>query len=273
MKYGKYMQCIITIIWQYITYFVAYSVSKQAPCTLCWISCTSCWKKDFFLNNIYVCCMLFRYPPMHKKEGRKMFYLTMHSTHFIYGYMASDIWLRTTQMAREETRWRHMGYVFRLAARVVLYASSHRQDNTHYNLCYTSCGALAGIRNSSMGPPWRKEMFYLTTHSTHFIYSYMASEIWLRTILIVRKETRCRLIGYSFQQGFFYMHHPTDRIAHTMDFVTPVVEHWLEREIAQPHEGSIRWPIAPWANALTTELHLALRIMSRWSTMELHLAT
>ena len=27
------------------------------------------------------------------------------------------------------------------------------------------------------------------------------------------------------------MHHPTDRIAHTMAFVTPVVEHWLEREI------------------------------------------
>ena len=27
------------------------------------------------------------------KEGRKeMFYLTTHSTHFIYGYMASDIW-------------------------------------------------------------------------------------------------------------------------------------------------------------------------------------
>ena len=24
----------------------------------------------------------------------------------------------------------------------------------------------------------RKEMFYLTTHSTHFIYSYMASHIW-----------------------------------------------------------------------------------------------
>ena len=42
----------------------------------------------------------------------------------------------------------------------------------------------------------RKEMFYLTTHSTHFIYGYMASDIWLRTILIVRKETRCRHIGY-----------------------------------------------------------------------------
>ena len=33
------------------------------------------------------------------------------------------------------------------------------------------------------------------------------------------------------------MHHPTDRIAHTTAFVTPIVEHWLEREIAQwvPH--------------------------------------
>ena len=29
----------------------------------------------------------------HVLEGRKeMFYLTTHSTHFIYGYMASDIW-------------------------------------------------------------------------------------------------------------------------------------------------------------------------------------
>ena len=27
------------------------------------------------------------------QEGRKeVFYLTMHSTHFSYGYMASDIW-------------------------------------------------------------------------------------------------------------------------------------------------------------------------------------
>ena len=29
------------------------------------------------------------------------------------------------------------------------------------------------------------------------------------------------------------MHHPTDRITHTTAFVTKVVEHWLEREIAQ----------------------------------------
>ena len=88
------------------------------------------------------------------REGRKeIFYLTTHSTHFIYGYMASDIWLRTTQIAREETRCRHMDYSFRLAARVLLYASSHIQDNTYHGLCYTSCGALDETRNSSMGPP------------------------------------------------------------------------------------------------------------------------
>ena len=42
---------------------------------------------------------------------------------------------------------------YRLTARVLLYAPSHRQDNTYHSLCYTSCGALAGMRNSSMGPP------------------------------------------------------------------------------------------------------------------------
>ena len=55
-----------------------------------------------------------------------MFYLTTHSTHFIYGYMASDIWYKTTQIAREETRCRHMGYSLRLTARVLLYAQSNR---------------------------------------------------------------------------------------------------------------------------------------------------
>ena len=104
--------------------------------------------------------------------------------------------------------------------------SYHRQDSTWHGLCYTSRGALAGTRNSDdqFDDPlllprsyislqrehiypqesewmneWMNEMFYLTTHSTHFIYGYMASDIWLRTILIVRKETRCRHMGYSFR--------------------------------------------------------------------------
>ena len=98
------------------------------------------------------------------KEGRKeMFYLKMHATHFIYGYMASDIWLRTILIVRKETRCRHIGYSFQLAARVLLYAPSHRQDSTYYGLCYTSRGALAGTRNSSMGLPWKIDP---TTHRT-----------------------------------------------------------------------------------------------------------
>ena len=67
--------------------------------------------------------------------------------------MTSDIWLRTILIVRKETRCRHIGYAYRLTARVLLYAPSHRQDNTYHGLCYTSRGALAGTRNSSMGPP------------------------------------------------------------------------------------------------------------------------
>ena len=54
---------------------------------------------------------------MEVKERKEMFYLTTHSTHFIlrlYGF---------------------------------------RQDSTYHGLCYTSRGALAETRNSSMGPP------------------------------------------------------------------------------------------------------------------------
>ena len=64
---------------------------------------------------------------MNRKE---MFYLTTHSTHFIYSYMASDIWLRTILIVRKETCCCHIGYSYRLTARVLLYAPSHRQDST-----------------------------------------------------------------------------------------------------------------------------------------------
>ena len=92
-------------------------------------------------------------PQLMGQREREMFYLTTHSTHFIYGYMASDIWLRTILIVRKETCCHHIGYSYRLTARVLLYASSHRQNNTYHDLCYTSRGALAGTRNSSTGPP------------------------------------------------------------------------------------------------------------------------
>ena len=117
----------------------------------------------YFLVKPYKRCDL---AILGKKE---MFYLTTHSTHFIYGYMVSDIWYRTTHIAREETRCRHIGYSFRFAASDLLHGSPHRQDNTYHGLCYTSRGALAGTRNSSMGPPWRIDPM---THRTMSECSY-----------------------------------------------------------------------------------------------------
>ena len=48
------------------------------------------------------------------------------------------------------------------------------------------------------------------------------------------------------QQVIFYMNHPTERIVHTMAFDIPVMEHWMEWEIAQwvHHEGLIWQPLS-----------------------------
>ena len=94
-----------------------------------------------------------------------MFYLMNHSTHFIYGYMASDIRLRTILIVRKETRCRHIGYSYRLTARVLIYAPSHRQDSTYHSLCY--------------------------------------SMIWNRTIQIPREETAATTWATLFNLGFF----------------------------------------------------------------------
>ena len=162
--------------------------------------------------------------------------------------MASDIWLRTILIVRKETRCHHIGYSFRLAARVLLYAPSHRQDNTYHGLCYTSRGALAGMRNSSMGPPHEGS---IRRPIAPWANALPLSYVPLRTSVerqkltgmedIERKPAAATWDNLSDkQQDFFYMHHPTNRIAHTTAFDTPVVEHWLEWELAQwvHHEGS-----------------------------------
>ena len=70
-------------------------------------------------------------------------------------------------------------------------------------------------------------MFYLTTHSTHFIYGYMASDMVKdhsdreRANLLPPH----RLLFPINSQGSFICYHPTDRITHTTAVVTPVVEH------------------------------------------------
>ena len=47
------------------------------------------------------------------------------------------------------------------------------------------------------------------------------------------------------------MHHPTDRITHTTAFGTPVVEHWLEREIAQLYVDAA---VAQWCKRCRLEI-------------------
>ena len=57
-------------------------------------------------------------------------------------------------------------------------------------------------------------------------------------------------MGYSFQltaiqQAIFYMYLSTESTAHTIAFIIPVVEHWLEQQIPQRvhHEGLIWDPL------------------------------
>ena len=40
------------------------------------------------------------------------------------------------------------GLLFPINSKDVLHAPSYRQDSTYHGLCYTSCGALAGTRNT-----------------------------------------------------------------------------------------------------------------------------
>ena len=81
-------------------------------------------------------------------------------------------------------------------------------------------------------------MFYLTTHSTYFIYGYMASDSEKRNPL----PSLHGLLFPISSNGSFICAIPQNTIAHATAFVTPVVDHWLEREICQwvHNEGSIR---------------------------------
>ena len=64
---------------------------------------------------------------------------------------------------------------------------------------------------------FRKCFIYLMTPSTHFIYGYMP----LTSLYSFRLTTMVLLYGPSHRQD-----------STTTTFVTPVVEHWLEREMA-----------------------------------------
>ena len=79
----------------------------------------------------------------------------------------------------------------------------------------------------------RKEMFYLTTHSTHFILRLYGVGHMVKDHSDSERGNQLPPHGLLFpinRKGSFICTIPQDRIAHTTAFVTPVVEHWLERE-------------------------------------------
>ena len=64
----------------------------------------------------------------------------------------------------------------------------------------------------------------------------------------------------DYQQEFFYMHHPTDRIIQTTTFVTPVLEHWLIGALSiDPTTHRTM------SGRATTELHLAPQVVKVFS--------
>ena len=119
-----------------------------------------CMYVCMFVCMCYVLCNMLVNPSNEKtnteltytwKQGNVLFNDALN-TFYLWLYGVRHM-LRTIPIVRKETRCRHIGYSFRLTARVLLYAPSYRQDSTYHGICYTSRGALAGTRNSSMGPP------------------------------------------------------------------------------------------------------------------------
>ena len=57
-------------------------------------------------------------------------------------------------------------------------------------------------------------MFYLTIHSKHFIYGYKVKDPFRQRERKAAAATTWTTL-YDYQQGVFYMHHPTDAIERT----------------------------------------------------------
>ena len=76
----------------------------------------------------------------------------------------------------------------------------------------TSLGVVSPDRHPRSTNKDRKEMFYLTTHSTHF-----NAVIWQRAIQIAREETCCcHYMSYSFQLAAkVLLYAPSDRLCYT----------------------------------------------------------
>ena len=158
--------------------------------------------------------------------------------------MASDILLRTILIVRKETRCRNIGYSFRLAARVLLYAPSHRQDSTYHGLCYTSRGALAGTRNSSI-PRDAAGGWYILRLIT-WLGTLLDDVLWL----IIWVE-HCLMMFCDWSSGWniAWWCSATDHLGGTLldDVLRLII--WVEHCLMMFCDWSSGWNIAWWCSA------------------------
>ena len=166
----------------------------------------------------------------------------------------------------------------------LLYAPSHKQDITYHSLCYTSRRALVGLRNSSTdregcatkimgilrcaavtsrnsGPPVEKRELLLKETKLNVLFNDALNTFYLRLYGVrhmvndhsdsergIPRPPYGLLFSISSKRSFICI----IPLTHITAFVTPVVDHWLERKIAQ----WVPTTHLPRANALTAELHL-----------------
>ena len=106
------------------------------------------------------------WPEERRKEGKVLFNNAL-STFYLWlygvGHMVKNF------SVREETCYCHcVGYSFQLASRgSFIYTTNSIAHTTWPWPWYTRCGALAGTRNSSMGPPSRINLITPHTMSRH----------------------------------------------------------------------------------------------------------
>ena len=93
-----------------------------------------------------------------------MFYLMMHSTHFIYGYFPSDICLRTTQIKRGNLLLPYYRLLFPFSKGSFIFTIL-QNEMVHTTVFVIPVVEQAGMRNNSIYPPFG---FDLMTHHTMF---------------------------------------------------------------------------------------------------------
>ena len=167
-----------------------------------------------------------------------------------------------------------MGYSFRLAARVLSYAPSHRQDSTYHCLLLHqlwSTGWNEKLLNGSTMRDGEADLSHHEGKEGNVLFNDALNTFYLRLYGVrhmVKDHSDSekgnllpphRLLFPISSKGSFIctIPHTGWHIPRPLLTSRGALAGTRNSSMGPPHEGLIQQPIAPWANALTTELHLA----------------